>query len=260
VEKLILDIRYNSGGDGSMLSPLIHGLIQRESLNQPGKIYVLVGRKTFSAAVMLMAALTKECAALFAGEPAGAGLNHFGDVTQFRLPNSGLTVSMSTIFWQLGWGDTMPVVEPVDIPAVMDAEDFYGDGDSALETVLGMNNVSIPKVFLKEGKDAGLEEYYGMRAKNETYEWWRPFDEDDAFEAMSVLIEGGQMEDALALGLLAAEVVDSSKSWEKLGDAYMEKGEPEKASAAFRNALARDPYYPNAAYARDRVGELSKKY
>ena len=52
-DRLVIDLRLNSGGNNQILLPLIHGIIQRPALNQAGKLFVIIGRQTFSAAVGL---------------------------------------------------------------------------------------------------------------------------------------------------------------------------------------------------------------
>ena len=44
--------------------------------------------------------LEKHTNAIFVGEPAGARPNHYGDSRKIRLPNSGLTLRVSTLYWQ----------------------------------------------------------------------------------------------------------------------------------------------------------------
>ena len=97
----VLDLRYNSGGDGSMLIPFLHKFIKRDQINRPGHFITLVGRKTFSAAVMLFDYLKDHTHTLFAGEPPGAARNHYGDATSVTLPNSQFRLNISTLYHQL---------------------------------------------------------------------------------------------------------------------------------------------------------------
>ena len=57
-EKIILDLRYNGGGNSAILNPFIEK-ISASYLNKKGKFFVLIGKKTFSSAVMNAVELKK---------------------------------------------------------------------------------------------------------------------------------------------------------------------------------------------------------
>ena len=96
VEKLIIDLRDNGGGNEELLFPFIHA-VSHSRFNQEGKLFVIVGRQTFSSAVRNAVTLEKKTEAIFIGEPTGGKPRHFGATQTFTLPNSGITVSYSTM-------------------------------------------------------------------------------------------------------------------------------------------------------------------
>ena len=49
VDRLVIDVRHNPGGDNTTYGPLLTFLRSPE-VNQPGRLYVIMGRATFSAA------------------------------------------------------------------------------------------------------------------------------------------------------------------------------------------------------------------
>lgn len=98
-QRLILDLRGNGGGNNYLNQPLVHALIQRPTLDRTGRLFVIVDRGTFSAAVSLAADLERETHALFVGEPTGAAPNSPGDPAHVTLPASGLKVRISTVYW-----------------------------------------------------------------------------------------------------------------------------------------------------------------
>jgi hypothetical protein len=100
VEKLVIDLRENYGGNGSLNRSLLHGLIRAKKLQAPGSVYVLVGRRTFSAAMMFVLDLEQHTNAIFIGEPTGSAPNTFGDSKKTILPDSGLTLRVSSLYWQ----------------------------------------------------------------------------------------------------------------------------------------------------------------
>jgi len=50
VERLVLDLRLNRGGNGELNRPLLVALIRARRVDRPGGLFVLVGRSTWSAA------------------------------------------------------------------------------------------------------------------------------------------------------------------------------------------------------------------
>jgi len=136
VERVIFDLRGNPGGDNSLNRPLVHALIRAEKLRQPGRLFVLVDRRTFSAALMLTVDLERHTPALFVGEPTGGKPNHFGDSRKLQLPRSGLTVRISSLEWQYSSPrDERPWVPP-HLPVAVTSEDFFARKDPVLDTVL----------------------------------------------------------------------------------------------------------------------------
>lgn len=100
-DRLVLDLRGNTGGNGFLNQPLVQHLVRAERLWQPGGLWALVDRGTFSAAVMLTADLELRTPTLFVGEKTGGHPNSYGDSRRIVLPNSGLTVRVSSLYWQL---------------------------------------------------------------------------------------------------------------------------------------------------------------
>jgi hypothetical protein len=57
VDKLIIDLRGNRGGSNTLNQPLLLALIRHEKLQQPGSLFAITDRATFSAAMMFAVAL-----------------------------------------------------------------------------------------------------------------------------------------------------------------------------------------------------------
>jgi hypothetical protein len=137
VDRFILDIRRNGGGNGYLNQPIIHGLIKRDRINQPGKLFTIIGRGTYSAAMMLTDDLEKHTKTLFVGEPTGASPNMYGDAEKIVLPNSGLEIWASALRWIYSEPrDYRPWIAP-DIPAALSSDDYRARRDPALEAILG---------------------------------------------------------------------------------------------------------------------------
>jgi hypothetical protein len=97
--KLVIDLRHNFGGSNDLNVSLVQAIVKSDELNQFGRTFVLTGRRTFSAAQHLVNNLEQYTRTIFVGEPTGAPPDHFGDSSKTRLPNSGLTLRVSSLHW-----------------------------------------------------------------------------------------------------------------------------------------------------------------
>ncbi len=138
VEALVLDIRANPGGNNARNRPLLMGLIRCAKLRAPGRLFVIAGRGTFSAAMMFALDVEKYTHAIFVGEETGARPNHYGDSRKLTLPNSGLTVRVSTLYWQYSDPrDDRAAIAP-QVPAPLTSADYAANRDPAMDAIRGM--------------------------------------------------------------------------------------------------------------------------
>ncbi len=135
-DKLIIDLRRNSGGNNQKSRPLLDAIKKRLWLNQPGHIYVLTGRTTFSAGMAASVFLKRETEALIAGEPSRGNPNKSNNVEHVNLPHSQLMLEYTTEL-KKHW----PEIEgsdhvPVDLEALRYFSDYKTGRDLVLESVL----------------------------------------------------------------------------------------------------------------------------
>lgn len=97
----ILDIRLNTGG-GSHHNKTILKLLISENINIRGKLFLVIGRSTFSAAQNLTSDIEYYTDAIFIGEQTGSSPNFIGEINPFTLPFSGLVISSSDVYHQRG--------------------------------------------------------------------------------------------------------------------------------------------------------------
>ncbi len=88
VERLVLDVRLNGGGNNYLNKPIITGLIETKKINKPGKFFVIIGRRTFSACQNLVNEFSNYTNAVFVGEPSSENINFYGDNNRIVLPNT----------------------------------------------------------------------------------------------------------------------------------------------------------------------------
>jgi hypothetical protein len=133
-DRVVLDLRHNAGGNNMTYGPLLN-LLQNERIDQPGCFYVLIGRRTFSAAMNLLTDLEQRTQARFVGEPTGETPNMYGDPSMFTLPNSGIEVAISSRFWNRSPGDTRDRVEP-HLRVDLSSADYFAGRDVVLDAVI----------------------------------------------------------------------------------------------------------------------------
>lgn len=101
VSKLVIDLRRNVGGNSRLIYPLIYALMDYEKKAPKGEIFIITGRWTLSASIILCAEIQKFCNPIFVGEPTGAKPNLYGENSyRITLPNSTLSISYSSEYFK----------------------------------------------------------------------------------------------------------------------------------------------------------------
>jgi hypothetical protein len=136
VGKLIIDMRWNNGGDTALSQPLLRGLISTRKINPRGKLFVIIGRRTYSAAQNTATYIERYTEAIFVGEPTGSSPNFVGEENMAVLPYSKLTANVSHLFWQSSWPQDQRIWLPPHIYTPPTFADFRAGRDAALDAVL----------------------------------------------------------------------------------------------------------------------------
>jgi hypothetical protein len=136
VQRVVVDLRNNRGGDNRTYSPLIHAL--KRLARKHKRLVVLAGRATFSAAANFMGDLEAKTRYLLVGEDSGGAPNLYGDVEPLDLPKSGLRVEIATTWWvksRLGADDPRVTFHP-DLVVAATARSWFAGHDPALKAAL----------------------------------------------------------------------------------------------------------------------------
>jgi hypothetical protein len=136
VSKLVIDMRWNNGGNTFLSAPLLNRVIRSDKVDEPGKLFVIIGRRTFSAAQNTATYFERYTNATFVGEPTGSSPNMVGEETPFTLPYSKIVANVSDLYWQSSWPqDHRTWLAPqVYLPPTFAA--YRANRDPAMEAIL----------------------------------------------------------------------------------------------------------------------------
>jgi hypothetical protein len=135
VQRVIVDVRLNGGGDNTTYGPLLAAL-QEPKVNRRDRLFVLVGRATFSAAGNFVADAERYTRATTVGEPIGGGLKIYSESTSVLLPTTGVNVRIATQLMERGEpGDRRLVIAP-DVRVPLTAQDYFAARDPVLARAL----------------------------------------------------------------------------------------------------------------------------
>ncbi len=134
IEKLIIDLRFNDGGNPLQGSDFVSKL-QKTKIGKQAEIYLIVGRKTSSAALINAFDVIGDLAPVIVGEDTGGRPNHFGEIKRFVLTTSSLIVSYSTTYITLLEENDPPALVP-DIHTSQSFEGFMNGKDEAVEAII----------------------------------------------------------------------------------------------------------------------------
>jgi hypothetical protein len=137
---LVIDLRDNGGGDFNQGRDFIRQLATMPGLDHPDRLFVVTGRRTFSAAMTNAVDFRRMTRATLVGEPPGAAPNNWQEVRFFHLPNSGLRVGVSTQYIEFLPGED--AVRPdASVPPV--PEDWGSEYDAAVRHVMETRCASV---------------------------------------------------------------------------------------------------------------------
>jgi tetratricopeptide (TPR) repeat protein len=132
---LILDVRHNNGGN-ILLSPELLRTIIAYTRAPDHRLYVLIGRETFSAAALLITDLERLANPVFVGEASRECCSLHGNAASVQLTYSGLSGRVSGARWNLS-GDVFDGRREMSphVPVQLTAAAYFAGLDPALDAV-----------------------------------------------------------------------------------------------------------------------------
>ena len=135
VTRVVLDIRNNFGGEVQPVDTMV-GLFDDPAVDQPGKLFVILGRNTFSAASMLAARLEARTDAIFVGEPMSGCPTTYGNNVELPLVHTGLSLLVSgTLEIGTDANDARTTI-PLDAETTLAQDEWAAGDDPAMDVIL----------------------------------------------------------------------------------------------------------------------------
>ena len=134
--KLIIDVRLNNGGNYNLSRPIVEAIKEREWLNQKGKLWMITGRRTFSAASAMAIFLIKETEVTLIGESGRTHPNQADNNEYMSLPYSDYLIEYTTKI-KKHWPERPQLTMiPVDIEILPDFESYRQGRGIVMEYIL----------------------------------------------------------------------------------------------------------------------------
>ncbi len=256
VDKLVMDLRLNGGGNNGLVPLIIRPIIQLEKIDQRGHFFVIIGRQTFSAAQNLVNAIEKYTNAVFVGEPTGSHVNMYGDARRFILPNSKITVRASTLWHQDNIELDKRTWTPPDVAAALTFADYSQNIDTAMQAILNYKPQSPLRdtaMALFQANDLKSFRAKAIEFKNNPVNQYQSIEADiNSFGYRLVSLQ--KMDDAIEMFKLNVELYpNSANAYDSLGEAYANTGKRDEAIKSYEKALKIDPAL---ASSRDALAKL----
>ena len=135
VQRIIVDLRHNRGGDPTIGPLLIDTIKKHELFSKHGRCFVIIGRMTADVGLAIALRLKRECGAIVVGEETVGQPNGFRKVESLKLPHCGYTVTYATEYEELLPGKKAWTLKP-DIHAPQEWEKLIKGRDVPFEACM----------------------------------------------------------------------------------------------------------------------------
>jgi tetratricopeptide (TPR) repeat protein len=244
VDRFVFDERLNGGGNNYLLRPIIHAFIRSDTVNQPGKLFTIIGRQTFSAAMNCVNRMKLNTNTLFVGEPTGSSPNQYGDNAPVVLPNSKLTVRLSTLWWQDMDPRDQRVWQAPDLSTELTFADYRAGRDPAMEVILNykpeLSIAELVSAAAKKNDYAGAKQALLKFIQDPLHKYGTA--EADINRLGYEFINDKKFDQAIQVLKLNVEAFPGSfNTWDSLAEAYMDQGDKQLAIENYSKSLELNP-------------------
>lgn len=248
---IVLDLRLNQGGGGHLRNPFVRELIRAEG--DGTRLLVLTRRGTYSASQFILDDLDRLSQAHFIGEPASSKPSSFGDAYRTPLPNSGINLRTSILWWQAEQNFAPWNFMDVSVPLTF--ADYASGRDPVLEAAVDYQEPARLYDQLEQAKAAAdvrkIIDAFVADPRNRYANL-----ELQLLIGAEQLARANQFEPAMAAAETAAREFPNSHDAQYVHAWVAEQaGKPATAVDAVRRALAVDP---NSRQARSLLERMQK--
>lgn len=131
---VVIDLRYNTGGNSEVLRPMLN-MLKTMKAEKSLEIYTLIGKSTFSSAIINAVQTKDELGSTLIGTATGGNVNGYGEVKTFELKNHPFVVTYSTKYFELIRGYDKDSLYP-DVEVKQSLEDYLDGKDTEVEWIL----------------------------------------------------------------------------------------------------------------------------
>ena len=243
IDKVLIDVRNNTGGEGGLLDPIVREIIRTREIDEAGRLFVAIGPRTFSAALIMAVQLDRYTDATFVGEPTGGKPNVYAGHVVVTLRNSGIGVSISPAFYQSGFpSDVREFVAP-RLYVKPSFADYRAGRDPVYDAVVKYRAPVLGaevERLAATGDTAGAEALVRRYASDPINRYNGATGITNA--AGYRLLRAGDPVAALRVFRLNVRVhPDYANGWDSLGEAYADSGDRVNAIMAFEQLLKLEP-------------------
>ena len=146
VAKVVVDLRFNTGGNLQVGTPLMRRLAA-ETRDRGARLFVITGAATFSAGLTHVAQLRQLGGAVIVGEGPGEGMEFWAEGGNRVMPNSRLTLHFADRMHRYSRIKDPPTVPYIDtelyadritpeIATPLSSRDYFAGRDPAMEAIL----------------------------------------------------------------------------------------------------------------------------
>jgi tetratricopeptide (TPR) repeat protein len=264
VQKLILDVRMNGGGNNYLNKPVITSILRSEKINQNGKFYCIIGRRTFSAAQNLINELENYTEVIFVGEPTSENVNFYGDAKTEILPNSKIPVRLSWLWWQnKDPRDKRKATYPA-LAVDMSFADYYNNEDPVMKVInMNVSSESIDNVLKNLAVQGKLDEALILAKEyllDPMHRYYKTELEDKVNSYGYSLMGDNKLEEANKILSMNVQLFpESANAYDSYAESFMKMGKMEEALKYYDIAIAKDKTGAIAENSKKMIVEINNQ-
>lgn len=156
VEKFIIDIRDNLGGNNLLTIKLVSEIKKNEKINKKGVLYCITNHRTFSAAICFAGNLATKTNVTFVGSEMGDTNNLLGDARFVKMKYNKIVWWVSDLYWENTFYQDPNYIKP-EITHALSINEFLKGESPLIQEIINHDPDSIGY----ENIDSTISNYSG---------------------------------------------------------------------------------------------------